>query len=307
MKAGKFSTALSAVLFLLLAVPAARAESVLSFQQQGGASLPGTPSYYWWYGCSPTSAGMMLGFYDINGYRGQSFANLVPGGTAEMSTFPSTPGTWQYIAQSAIASPGHVQNYYGGGYNASGDDVGPFHANNSLADFMGTSQDSVGNPNGASTFYYFPDGTKFTAQLALDFGVWNIDAMYGITEYVAYRGYRVNSAYTQATSNVAGAGFSFNDFKNEIDQGRTVMVQVQGHSMLGFGYNDNNTINLYDTWNQAAGSMAWGGAYSGLTMWGVTVLDLVAPEPGTLSLAGLTLLLAFRLKGRRAAMESAPS
>ena len=41
------------------------------------------PSYVWWYGCAPTSAGMMMGYYDQKGYGGLSYGNLVSGGTAE--------------------------------------------------------------------------------------------------------------------------------------------------------------------------------------------------------------------------------
>ena len=35
------------------------------------ATIPGgAPDYEWWYGCSPTAAGMLMGHYDINGYGG---------------------------------------------------------------------------------------------------------------------------------------------------------------------------------------------------------------------------------------------
>ena len=43
----------------------------LGFYAQGGVNLNG-PSYGWWYGCSPTSAGMMMGYYDQKGYGGFS-------------------------------------------------------------------------------------------------------------------------------------------------------------------------------------------------------------------------------------------
>ena len=93
-----------------------------------------------WSGCSPTSAGMMMGHYDINGYGGLKYDNLVPGGTAELSSFGS-PGS---LANSVIASSQHINDFYRGtGYGDSGDDLSPPHHNfNSLADFMGTSQDS---------------------------------------------------------------------------------------------------------------------------------------------------------------------
>jgi len=50
----------------------------------------------------------------------------------------------------------HINDFYREGYGAKGDDVDPpYHNFNCLADFMGTSQDSVGNSNGAMTFYFF--------------------------------------------------------------------------------------------------------------------------------------------------------
>jgi hypothetical protein len=88
-----------------------------------GGQLSNVPNYDWWYGCSPTATGMMVGYYDNKGYP-----NLVPGGLAELNSFPSTPGSWDYISQNAIASPRHVYDFYSGGYQASGDDVpGTWH------------------------------------------------------------------------------------------------------------------------------------------------------------------------------------
>ncbi len=101
--------------------------SELAYYTQGAATyVPGsTADYDWWYGCSPTSAGMMMGYYDLNGYGGLYYPNLVPG-VAETSTFPSTAGTWNYNAQYAIASPEHVNDFYINGYLGSGDDnIGP--------------------------------------------------------------------------------------------------------------------------------------------------------------------------------------
>ena len=68
--------------------PPLPAADTLGYYVQGSTVNLGGPAYDWWYGCSPTSAGMMMGYYDIHGYAGQSYANLVPGGTAENSTFP---------------------------------------------------------------------------------------------------------------------------------------------------------------------------------------------------------------------------
>ncbi|MDY7002187.1 MAG: hypothetical protein SVS15_10460, partial [Thermodesulfobacteriota bacterium] len=73
-------------LFLVSLAGPAVASPLLVAHQQGAVTLNG-PDYDWWHGCSPTSAGMMMGYYDREGYGGLSYNNLVPGVTAESSTY----------------------------------------------------------------------------------------------------------------------------------------------------------------------------------------------------------------------------
>jgi hypothetical protein len=176
----------------------------------------------------------------------------------------------------------------------SGDDVHtPFHSFNSLGDFMGTSQDSAGNANGVTTFYYYDNGKKFTAQDAIIEGVTVQDGMFGMSEYFSYAGYTANlsSFFTQSI-----LGFTFDDYMAEIDAGRVMMIQLindtgtSGHSMFGFGY-EGNTIKFYDTWSADPHTMAWGGSYAGMQQWGVTGFipsggEAPVPEPGTFILLG---------------------
>jgi hypothetical protein len=263
-----------------------------------GGTLSNAADYSLWYGCSPTAAGMVLGYYDRNGDDGEVYPNLVPGGTAEASTYPSTPGQWDYLAQSAIASPGHVADFYAGGDGAWGDDkTTSLHSFDSLADFMGTSQDSVGNANGTTTFYYWTDGEPFTYSDALDYGVWSLDGMYGVGEYIDHSGYGYTSLFTQLTDNEAGQyGFGFDDYVDAIDAGHPVMIQVEGHSMAGIGYGPSSTVVLYDSFDPGPHTMTWGGAYEGMEMWGVTYFELaggsprptaVVPVPGALLLSSI--------------------
>ncbi len=266
----------------------------LGFRTQGTSnSLSNPGDYDWWYGCSPTSAGMMMGFYDRNGYAGKQYGNLVPGGVAEASTFGAGP----YLVNSIIASTGHISDFYGGGYLASGDDKpAPFHSFDSLADFMGTSQDSVGNQNGWTTFWYWTNGSPFTAADAASVGVASKDGMYGIGEYLSYAGYGFNSLFTQHIySPSTPLGFTFNQYMAEIDAGRPVLIQLDGHTMFGYGYNSaNNQISVYDTWSpngQNPGTMTWGGTYGGMAQWGVEVLEIsggtAVPLPSALGMSAV--------------------
>jgi hypothetical protein len=274
-----------------------------------GALLNNVSDYDWWYGCSPTSAGMMMAYYDINGYDGLLYDNLVPGGQAELSTFPSTPGQWDYLAQAAIASPGHVSDFYVSGYDRSGDDVrGTRHDFDSLADFMGTSQDAAGNTNGWTTFWFYNNGSPlYAADIYVEGAYYyESDGMFGMWEYFNYAGYGNrtpdSSFFSQyVDSHIGSNGFSFADYMAEINEGRLVMIHVDEHSMLGYGYDNNsNTIYLYDTWKPGPHTMTWGGYYNGLRLYGVTCFTptgghVPVPEPSTMLLlcSGLIALAEF--------------
>lgn len=304
---------LSVFLFLPNGFAGALSSSLLGSYSQGGTTLSDVPNYNWWYGCSPTSAGMMVGYYDRNGYKGLSYSKLVSGGTAELTTYPRTDN-WSYgpLAKNAIASYGYVTDFYrywddktstykpdynssgNDAFGGSGDDTVVSHSFTSLADFMGTSQDSVGNSNGSTTFYYYTNGSKFTAENALNVGVQDQDGMYGILEYLEYCGYGVSSIYTQLIDTKASLGFTFDQYKAEIDAGRVVMIQVTGHSMFGYGYGD-GTILFYDTWFDSKNEMAWGGSYSGMDQWGVVCFELTGGS--AVPLPPSILLLGFGLAG----------
>jgi hypothetical protein len=275
----------------------------LAFQRQGASkTLTNGGDYMWWYGCSATSAGMLMGYYDRNGYAGKQYPNLVKGGVAEALDGP--------LERAAIASSRHISDFYGGGYGASGDDLpgAPTGPRNCLGDYMGTSQDAYGNVNGATTFYYWPDGSPFYVKDAYNLGILNQDGTYGMYDYVkSFAGYNMGapgtsvSAYTQLIYDGSNLGFTWDNYKTEIDAGRPVLIQVEGHTMFGYGYNDvGQQIILHDTWSTGAHTMQWGGSYSGLAQWGVVVLEI--PEPSTivlLGVGGLTGLVVLRCRRRR--------
>ena len=252
--------------------------------------LPNTPAYDWSFGCSATSAAMMAGYYDNNGYP-DAYSGPTNGGVA-----PLTNEVWGSVIingevrkQCPISATryqldgrttyGHVDDYwivYGS------DDPDPFIGNwnehtwgECTGDFMKTNQYNYDNSDGSTTFWFNPDGYPYSGT---DYN----DGCYGLKLFFESRGYEVINYYTQLIYGYSGntQGFTFNDYVDEIDAGRPVLIHVEGHTMLGFGYDDNNnTVYLHDTWDYENHTMIWGGDYSGLAQWGVSVIQLATAEP----------------------------
>jgi len=285
-----------------------------------GVALGNTADYNWWYGCSVTAAGMLMGHYDRNGYADLPYSNLVPGGVAEADVWGASAE--DSLIRAAMASEGHQRDFYsattygynngggnGKGYGEKGDDRMLSHSFDSLADFMGTSQDSASNVNGGTTFYHWTNGAKLYDYQLPGYGLQDRDGMYGLGEYLDYAGYGhvSNGLYTQLTDNNQGTtyGFTFANYMAEIDAGRPVIIHVTNHSMYGYGYDAaNNLVYLHDTWSAGQHSMTWGGSYSGSQMWGVTALELngggvLIPEPASFAVWSLLLGLAGVVSWRR--------
>ncbi|MGA1794968.1 MAG: C39 family peptidase [bacterium] len=253
-----------------------------------GVEVP-APEYHWWYGCSPTSAGMVMGYYDIYGYNGISY-DLVLGGVAEVSSFypnspvpidppvdpPSAKGP-TLLCNKAIASAGHLADFWLS-TGSTGDPLASGRLIPSqfdcLGDFMGTSQDNLNssgddNPDGQTFFYFWTNGARMTNTdlFNLGYDVYNHSGAYGMIEYTQYCGYR-GFVFNQYIVGYQGntLGFSFSDYVNEIDAGRPVLLHLSGHMMLGTGYYlSTETVLVHDVWNNSdvAGplTMPWGGTY----------------------------------------------
>ena len=256
----------------------------------GTNTLSNVPALTWCFGCSATSAAMMFGHYDNSGYPNM-YAGPTNGGV-----FPMTNESWGTVViggETRALCPlsatrmgldgrttrGHVDDYWIAILNAGPD---PFIGNwpehthgDCTGDYMGTNQSNFSNVDGSTTFVFYTDGSPL-----YDFTEWEPekrDGGHGMRLFAESRGYEVVANYNQYIYGLDGntQGFTFEDFKNEIDAGRPVMIQVAGHSMLGFGYNDTGaTIYVRDTWDYAGHQMTWGGTYSGMQHYGVTVIEV---------------------------------
>jgi len=310
---------------------------VTCIYEDSGTTLIGTTSSTWWYGCSATCAGMLVAYYDTNGYNGYSYANLIPGGTAGSTV----SGSWVANSSSSlfrtiVASEEHQRDYYsaetygyntGGGttalgYGTSGDDsTTTSHTNNSLADYMGTSQDAYGCSNGSTRFWFYSNGSKLytTALLSSSTTKYNSGNLaVGIVAYIESCGYSVLDSYTQLTdiylaSESLSGGFTFADFVVEILAGRPVLLSCLGtyngssvgHTMIGIGYeivDGEDYITFYDTWDCSVHTMLWDSTYSTyeFSIMSVFVLELAAvPEPAAFAAIFGMLALAIAATRRK--------
>ena len=145
-----------------------------------------------------------------------------------------------------------------------------------IGDFMKTSQAAYDNQDGATSFYNWTSSPEpLTCADMVNHNVADDDGTYGRKLFYEARGYTVTDCYNQNTDN-NGGNFTFAKFKNEIDAGHPVLLNLEGHSIVGYGYNG-NTVYIRDTWDSNPGnvySMPWGGSYDGMELLSVSIVRL---------------------------------
>lgn len=264
----------------------------------GTNTLPNVPAFDWSYGCSATAAAMMFGYYDNMGYpdiyTGPTNDGVMPMTNDEAWGSGECPLSATHLGIDGRTTRGHVDDYWIAPGSTADD---PFITNGwtehaqgeCTGDFMGTNQYNYGNSDGSTTFYLYTDGSP-----TYDFTAFEPDlrdGCHGMRLFLESRGYAVSSNYSQyILGHVSNTqGFTFQQYKEEIDAGRPVMIQVAGHSMVGYGYNDTGTlVYLHDTWNYYDHEMTWGGDYEGMQHFGVSVLVPSTAPPGTSTLTVTT-------------------
>jgi len=257
--------------------------------------LSNVPAFTWCYGCSATSAGMMMGYYDnigyTNMYSGPSNGGVCPlnnetywGSTEWTSvTCGECPLVATHKGFDGRTTRGHVDDYWID-YSESvvtdpyiTDRVAEHTQGDCTGDYMGTNQSKYDNSDGSTTFYLNEDGSPLSNYTGCEPS--GRDGCHGMRLFVESRGYTVTNNYSQYIYGYSGntKGFTFTQYMNEINAGRPVMIQLEGHSMVGFGYNTSgNIIYIHDTWDHSDHTMTWGGTYSGMKHYGVMVVQMKA-------------------------------
>jgi PKD repeat protein len=262
-------------------IPDMTADSVMA--------LPGAevPTLDWTYGCSATAATMYFGYYDRNGYP-----NMYTG-PAGGGVFPLTNAVWgsgecpltaSHLGIDGRTTRGHVDDYWYSIYSSSDPYFGKWAEHtpkDSIGDYMGTNQyRNWQNSDGGTTFFFWPDGTPLYDYSGSE-SSGSRDGTHGMKLFAESRGYRVTSNYNQYIYGYNGnnQGFTFTHYKAEIDAGNPVFIQLNGHTVLGVGYSGTNTIIIHDTWDYSDHTMTWGGFYSGMQHYSVSVVHLAPPPP----------------------------
>jgi len=256
------------------------------------------PTYNWVFGCSSVSGAMILGYYDRNGYpnmyTGPANSGVAPlnNSTAYwptwsdgFETYPNLPLAASKNGVDGRAIRGSIDDYWISYLSAANDPyiTGAWTQHtwsDAIGDYMKTSQSAYSNVDGNTTFWnYTSSALPLTCAYMLSSGISTTDGTYGRKLFYEARGYTVTDCYSQKTDNTIPGGFSFAQFKTEIDAGRPVMLNLEGHTIVGVGYNDTgNTVYLHDTWHQdgTTQSMTWGGSFSGKQLLSVSIVN-VAP------------------------------
>jgi len=227
--------------------------------------LSSVPSYLWWHGCGPTASGMMIGYWDANG-----FPDLIAGS--------NDWNTNSQAVKAMIASPGHIRDYVPTP-DRTPTPQDPYHPEDCVADFDDCSR--YPDQHGWSYFSHQDDGLRDYA------------------EYCGYTGSKSWNVYysslwddfVEAIDNGCPVEFLVDSDGN----GST------DHFVTAIGYDDTPAQERYacrDTWSHTVRWCRFR-AMSSSYSWGVYGGTFFEPVPEPAALALLALGAAALLRRRR--------
>lgn len=284
---------------------AERQASMTSIAPQG--TLANFPSYDWVFGCSAVSGAMIAAWYDRgsypNLYTGPTNGGVMPLTDTSWSTwsdgsvtYPNNPLVASHNGIDGRAIKGSIDDYWVS-YGSTANDpyIGAWtqHAwGDAIGDFMKTSQSAYGNTDGSTNFWNWTSlPSQLTCADMVSNNIHTTDGTYGRKLFYEARGYTVTDCYNQKTDNNSG-GFTLANFQAEINAGHPVMLNLAGHTIVGYGYSG-STIYIRDTWDNDPAhtyTMPWGGSYEGMTLLSVSIVHL-QPNQITTSKVYLPLIM----------------
>ena len=275
-----------------------------ALNQPGVASSLSVPAYDWVFGCGAVSASMIGAYFDRNGfpniYTGPTNGGVMPLDNSIWpkwtdsagKTYPGNPLAASRLGLDGRTTRGSIDDYWVA-YQSTAPDpyiTGGWTQHtlgDAFGDYMKTSQSAYGNPDGATYFYWNTNGTPLTCAAMESTGSANKDATYGRKLFYEARGYSVTECYNQRTDNTIAGGFSFADYKAQIDAGHPVFIFLTGHFVVGVGYQDPSTVYLNDTWDYQTHQMTWGTSYTGLELLAAGIVNPALPTAPKPTITGL--------------------
>jgi molybdopterin-binding protein len=261
-----------------------------------GIKTLSVPAFNWVFGCSAVSGAMIAGYYDRTGYpnmyTGPTNGGLTPLDNSSWptwsdgyATYPNCPLIASKNGVDGSTIKGSIDDYWVR-YDSTASDpyiTGAWTQHvwgTAIGDYMKTSQSAYGNTDGSTSFYnYTESALPLTCADMVTYGIADVDGTYGRKLFYEARGYTVTDCYSQKTDNIIPGGFSFNQFKAEIDADRPVMLNLAGHTVVGVGYDDTlNTVYIHDTWDYNNHTMTWGGSYSGMQLLSVSIVNFESEQ-----------------------------
>jgi hypothetical protein len=225
--------------------------------ETGTGSLT-VPTYNWYFGCSATSGSMIAAYYDRGSYpsmyTGPSNGGVMPMDNSMWAwwndghggNYQQNPLTASHNGLDGRVTRGSIDDYW----FQYGSTTDPYFGNwvehtwgDAIGDYMKTSHYQVyGNTDGNTVFYtWTTDPGQLTCANMVTLGVSSKDGTYGRKLFYEARGYTVTTCYNQKTNN-NGGNFTWALYKAEIDAGRPVMLNLEGHTVVGVGYADPSTV-----------------------------------------------------------------
>jgi uncharacterized repeat protein (TIGR02543 family) len=274
-----------------------------ALKRTAGVKILDVPAFKWIYGCVPSATGMLIGYYDRNGYPDMytdEKANGVCPMTSEVWRISGLGSQSPFVASEehkydfwdstdTVKDPFYDEGTQAEKWTPHWDPLNGITGGNCLADFIGSNQywiwgyrnpgDSpyyLGNSDGSSMIHISVTD-KTTPHKSELFG----DLTYGVVQFARWRGYEVDDWYNRTTDRTGyeETGFAYDEFCAEIDAGRPVLITLAGHEIIGIGYNRNaGTVYIHDTWVYTVVEIGWNEKYSGF-QWGAISVIRLAPSP----------------------------
>ena len=245
------------------------------------------PEAEYMFGCTPTAVAMVLGYYDLYGYRDADLSNMIEGDVDSKSRGTDGNAYNMNAFDTALGRATATESFVSRFHSAGGKETAPsqelkyaFKSDNKtmktdvwdcIADYLGTGQYWRGNENLSTSITYcsleelYDDDRTFEITAgSTKRTVRHVDTamLYGLDLYVQSRGYAMDYEITGSyLVDVAGGNFTFADYMREIDAGRPVLISIQGHSMTGYGYNADTQEIIFDDCYVSGRRMKWDGTY----------------------------------------------